>query len=439
MRNKGYLCPWVFIDIIDLERGKKMIKYQNVLDSLDEKGLINFTKDIVKLESVFDSELEDRNESKVTEFVSNFLIDEGFEVHIDEVVPGRSNIIAFLRSSKNGKTILFEGHQDVVSAGDYSKWTYHPFGGEIVLVDGKERMYGRGTNDTKGNLAAAIFAAKAIKDSHIDFKGNILLCITVDEEGLMIGIKDFIQKGWADNVDAAVICEPEEKNLCIFQKGAIRIEIIVHGTMSHGAMPLSGNDPNWGIAKIIVELRKLENFEKDRVGKHEYLGWPSFTPTMLRSPVKGVAQVNVVPADSYLTIDIRTIPGQDHEAIKRQIKGILNRLEKQYPEGDEKFSATMNILDDRPWTQTSEDEPIVKSLAKAYTDIMEKEPVYNGVPGATNGTFISALKGIPVIVTGAGDREVPHKVDEWVEIQDIIETSKIYALTALCFLNNDYE
>jgi len=415
-----------------------MMKYKKVLDVLDEKGLIDFTRDIVRIESVFDSEVENMNESRVTEYISSFLKKEGFEVNVDEVVPGRSNIIAFLRGIEKGKTILFEGHQDVVSAGDYEKWTYHPFGGEIVIVDGKERMYGRGANDTKGNLAAAIFAAKAIKDSKEDFKGNILLCITVDEEGLMIGIKDFIEKGWADEVDAAVICEPEEKNLCIFQKGALRIEIIVYGSMSHGAMPLAGNDPNWGVAKIITELRKLENFEKDRLQKHEYLGWPSFTPTMLRSPVKGVAQINVVPADSYLTLDIRTVPGQDHEAIKRQIKGIIDRLERQFPEGDEKFRATMKVLDDRPWTETSKDEPVVKATAKAYTDIMNKEPIYNGVPGATNGTFISCLKNIPVLVTGAGDREVPHQIDEWVEIKDIIETSKIYALAALYFLNEEY-
>ncbi|WP_432663503.1 M20 family metallopeptidase [Wukongibacter baidiensis] len=415
------------------------MKYKEVLDILYEKGLINFTKDIVRIESVFNSQIEGMNESKVTEYISRFLRQEGFEVHIEDVVPGRSNIIAFLRGGKEGKTILFEGHQDVVSAGNYDIWTYHPFGGEIVKVNGKDRMYGRGTNDTKGNLAASIFAVKAIKDSEIDFNGNILLCITVDEEGLMIGIKDFIKKGWADKVDAAVICEPEEKNLCIFQKGALRVEIIVHGTMSHGAMPLSGNDPNWGVAKIITELRKLENFEKDRLEKHEYLGWPSFTPTMLRSPVKGVAQINVVPANSYLTLDIRTVPGQDHEAIKRQIKGIINRLQKQYPDGDEKFNATMKILDDRPWTETSKDEPVVKAIAKAHKEVMNKEAIYNGVPGATNGTFLSYLKNIPVIVTGAGDREIPHQVDEWVEIQDLIEISKIYALTALYFLNDKYE
>lgn len=352
-------------------------------------------------------------------------------------MPGRSNVIAFLRGEEKGRTILFEGHQDVVSAGDYDKWTYHPFGGEVVTVNGKKRMYGRGANDTKGNMAAAIFAAKAIKDSKTNFKGNILLCITVDEEGLMIGIKDFIKKGWADYVDAAVICEPEEKNLCIFQKGSLRIEIIVHGKMSHGCMPLAGNNPNWGIGKLITELRKLENFEKDRLGKHEYLGWPSITPTMLNSPVKGVAQVNVIPIDSYLTLDIRTVPGQEHEGIKRQIKGVINRLEKQFPDGDERFKATMRVIDDRPWTETSKDDIVVKSAAKAYEFIMNKKPIYNGVPGATNGTLISCLKDIPVVVTGAGDREIPHQVDEWVELEDLVEVSKIYILTALNYLNHE--
>ena len=90
----------------------------------------------------------------------------------------------------------------------------------------------------------------------------------------------------------------------------------------------------------------------------------------------------------------------------------------------------MEVLDDRPWTETSKEEPVVKSIAKAYKEVMNAEPIYNGVPGATDGTFIQCQKGIPVIVTGAGDREVPHQVDEWCEIDDIIETSKMYALTA---------
>ena len=412
--------------------------YENVLDILDSDGLINFTRELIQINSVFDPEDENANESKVAQYVFDFLKKEGFEVYIENAAKNRPNVIAFLRGKDSGKTILFEGHTDVVSAGDYEQWTYNPFGGDIVEVDGKKRIYGRGSCDTKQNLAAAVYAVKAIKDAKEKFNGNILLCIPCDEEGLMLGIKSFINNGWADKVDAAVICEPEEKNLCIFQKGALRIKINFYGKMAHGCMPLSGNCPNWAIGKVICEVRRLETFEKLRLGKHEYLGYPSMTPTMIQSPINGVAQINVIPSDAYITLDIRTVPGQDHEAIKRQIQGILDEFTSQFREGDDKFTATMEVLDDRPWTETSKEEPIVKSIAKAYKDVMNAEPIYNGVPGATDGTFIQCQKGIPVIVTGAGNREVPHQVDEWCEIDDIIETSKMYALTALYYLNEEY-
>jgi len=413
-------------------------QYEKVIGKLDSEGLIKFTQELIQINSVYDPEDTDANETKAAQYVFDFLQKEGFEVYMEEAVKNRPNVIAFLRGDEEGKTILFEGHTDVVSAGDFSQWTYDPFGGEIVKVNGKERIYGRGACDTKQNLAAAVYAAKAIKDSNEKFKGNILLCIPCDEEGLMLGIKSFIKNGWADNVNAAVICEPEEKNLCIFQKGALRIKINFYGKMAHGCMPLSGNCPNWAVGKVICELRKLETFEKYRLGRHEYLGYPSITPTMIQTPINGVSQINVIPSDAYVTLDIRTVPGQEHEGIKRQIQGILDDFSSQFKEGDDKFTATMEVLDDRPWTETSRDELVVKSIAKAYRNVMNAEPIYNGVPGATDGTFIQCQKGIPVIVTGAGNREVPHQVDEWCELDDIIETSKIYTLTALYYLNEEY-
>lgn len=415
-----------------------MKSYTKVIETLDESGLIDFTRSLVRIDSVFDPTKEGANEEKVASFIFDFLKDEGFEVYMEEADEHRPNIIAFLRGDEEGKTILFEGHTDVVSVGDISKWNYNPFGAEIVEVEGKKRIYGRGANDTKENLAAAIYAVKAIKDSKEKFKGNILLAIPCDEEGLMLGIKSFIKNGWADNVDAAVICEPEDKNLCIYQKGAIRIKVTFNGTMAHGCMPLTGNSPTWAVGRFITELRRLESFEKYRLGRHEYLGYASMTPTMIKTPIEGVAQINVIPQDAYVTLDIRTIPGQEHEGVKRQIKGIIDDLSRQFREGDDKFSATMEVLDDRPWTQTSKEEPVVKSIDKAYRNIIKDSPTYNGVPGATDGTFIQCKKGIPVIVTGAGDREVPHHIDEWVEIDHIIEISKIYALTALYFLNEEY-
>lgn len=408
-----------------------------VLGHLKTEEMIEFIQKLVRIDSVYDPDEEGANEEEAAKFIYDFLKKEGFEVHLDEVVPGRPNVIATYKGNEEGKTLLFEGHTDVVSAGEIEKWDYDPFGAEIVNVDGKDIMYGRGTNDTKGNVGAMIYAAKAIKDSQVSLDGNIKLCIPVDEEGLMIGIKDFIKKGWADDVDAGIICEPEEKNLCIVAKGALRLGIKINGKMSHGAMPLSGNNPVWGVGKVIAELRKLENSEKDRLGEHEFLGWPSITPTTIQTPIKGVAQINVVPTDAYITLDIRTVPGQDHDSIINQVQGILDRLMAQYPDGDDKFDATLEVIDNRPVVECDKEEPIVKALAKGYTEVMGEDPIYNGVPGATDGTFLTAWKDIPTVVTGAGDREVPHQVNEWCEVDDLIETAKMYTLAALNYLNDN--
>lgn len=406
-----------------------MKSYKHVADCVKSDELIKFTQELVRINSVFDPEKEGANEEKVANYIAEFLIREGFEVHVEEVVPGRPNVIAFLRGTEPGKTILFEGHTDVVTAGDLDQWKYDPFGAEIV----GDRIYGRGTCDTKGNVAAAIYGAKAVKDSGEAFKGNILLCIPCDEEGMMLGIKDFIKNGWADDVDAAVICEPEENHICIFQKGAMRAEIRVFGKQSHGAMPLTGINPNWRLAKIICELEKLEQAEKDRLGCHEYLKWPSITPTIISSPAKGEAQINVVPGEAYMTLDIRTVPGQDHNELKQQMLDIYDRLAKDDPD----FKATLDIIEERPWTSTPKDAEITKVVYQAVEEVTGKEPVWQGVPGATDGTFLHVMKGIPVIVIGAGNTYIPHHADEYVDIPELIETAKIYALTSMYFLNEE--
>src|SRR5690606_5844976 len=104
-------------------------------------------------------------------------------------------------------------------------WTHDPFSAEII----NGRMYGRGTNDTKGNLACMITAVHSLLRDNEKWNGKIILCIPCDEEGMMIGIKNFIKRGWADNVDGAIICEPEENQVCVTQKGAMRVVVNVFG------------------------------------------------------------------------------------------------------------------------------------------------------------------------------------------------------------------
>ncbi|NQF12799.1 M20 family metallopeptidase [Brevibacillus sp. HB1.3] len=396
-----------------------------VISFVDEQEVVRLTQELVRIPSVFRPDQAGANEERVALFVADYLRNMGLQVIYEEVVPGRPNVIAFYDSGRPGKTLLFEAHTDVVTEGDRGAWSYDPFGGTIS----GGRIYGRGSCDTKGNLAAAICAVKAIQRSKQSFTGKILLCIPCDEEGMMIGIKDFIRRGWANNVDAAIICEPEENQLCITQKGAMRAILRTFGKMAHGAMPLTGINPNTRMARAIVALEGLERKEMARLGEHPMLGWPSITPTILQAPVKGDAQINVVPDQCMTTLDIRTVPGQDHQGLYKEISAILEGLSKE----DDKFKATLEVIEERPWTLTGMKEEVVTAVASAYREITKKEPVYNGVPGATDGTFLHKA-GIPILTTGAGDRHIPHHADEYLAIDQLVESTQLFALSALTFL-----
>jgi succinyl-diaminopimelate desuccinylase len=273
--------------------------------------------------------------------------------------------------------------------------------------------------------------------------------VLCDEEDQMLGVRDFIERGHADRVTGAIICEPQDGLICTTQKGALRAQITVSGRMSHGAMPLSGLNPAPAVAKIINHLQELEVTAVKRLGQDENLGWPSFTPTVIQAPASGAPQLNVMPGEARVLVDIRTIPGQSHPDIIDDLSALATEIEKEvrkdYREYDKSLGLERNhdlkmeleILTDRPCTLTDRNDPVVQAADWATRRMSNREPTYAGVPGATDGTFLWALKNIPIVTMGAGDRQVPHQVDEWVDLDQLVETAKIYALTALHYLSPD--
>jgi succinyl-diaminopimelate desuccinylase len=423
------------------------LKIDQVLKEIKRDELTRLTQDLIRIPSV---RRQDRgNEEKVALFVRRLLEETGLDVVVEEVEPGSPNVIGVLPGQGEGPCLMFECHTDVVTEGDESEWKYNPFEGRLV----GNRIYGRGACDTKGNLAAAVKAVEAISRSGIPFKGKILLGILADEEGLMRGVKHFIRHGWADGVKAAIICEPVDNHLCITQKGAMRAELITTGKMSHGAMPLSGFNPIPPMISILEKMKHLEEEEIERLGRDSFLGYPSVTPTVLQAPVKGEPQLNVVPYQCRALLDIRTIPGQPHEALKKRLEDIVKEEERAVRESLQSgplreirqslekglskgipFEAQLNIFEDRPWTKTPREEPIVQAVAKAIRSVTGQEPVYDGVPGATDGTFLTAWAGIPIVTLGAGKWTIPHQKDEWVSVDDLWLTAKLYAASALGYL-----
>jgi len=413
-----------------------------VLNEINAEELISLTSDLVKINSVWDP-AAGTSEQPAAELVLKWARQQGFEVQMDEVAPGRPNVIISWSCGPGKRTLMFEGHTDVVTPGDISAWHYDPFGAEIV----GRLMYGRGTNDTKGNLAAMLIAAVALKRSRVTLSGTVLGGVLCDEEDQMLGVKHFISQGHADKVTGAVICEPEDGLICTSQKGAVRACFNITGKMSHGAMPLSGLNTAPVISKLIDRLDELEKTAVKDLGRDAHLGWPSFTPTVIQAPASGPPQLNVMPGQARVLVDIRTIPGQSHPEIIHGLKLLAKEIRQlvlnHYEDYDRllklqrrhDLALKVEILTDRPCTLTDHNDPIVKSACWATRKLTDKEPVYAGVPGATDGTFLWALKNIPIVTMGAGDRQVPHQVDEWVDLDQLIETAKIYALIGLHYLH----
>ena len=399
-----------------------------LLTFIDTDELIELTRSLIRIDSVIRPETGN-TEAKVVEFIADWIRKElNLEPEINEVLPGRENIILKIDSGKPGRTLMFEGHTDVVSEGVRSLWKHDPFAAEVE--DGK--IYGRGSCDMKAGVAVNLLTVKAILNSGVNFSGKMILGILCDEEDLMLGVQDFIKQGHADNVDACLVSEPEENQLCISMKGALRIKLTVHGKMAHGAMPLTGINPNTRLAWIILAFQEYEDSLKKKFGKDEYLGWPSVTFTVIQSPPPPEPpQLNVMPGETVAYVDIRTIPGQNHKEIKESLGDILKELGTQDPD----FNVTMEYLADKPVVSMGKDEPIVITAAQVFRDLTGKEPLYNGVPGATDGTYLRDVKGIPCLVNGPGPRHIPHQTDEYVEIDELIESLKLYALTAYRFLN----
>jgi succinyl-diaminopimelate desuccinylase len=418
---------------------EKIIK--KVIGFIDPSELANLTSDLVKINSVWDP-AAGTSEQEVADYIARWAGRQRFGIQIDEVASRRPNVIITWTSDLGGRTLMFEAHTDVVTPGDVSAWSYKPFGAEIV----GQRMYGRGTNDTKGNLAAMLIAMTALKRSGVKLAGTIIGGVLCDEEDRMLGVRDFINRGHANWISGAIICEPQDGLICVTQKGALRAQFTITGRMSHGAMPLTGLNTAPALAKLINHLHDTELKAIKHHGQDRYLGWPSFTPTVIQAPVSNPPQLNVMPGKAQVLVDIRTIPSQSHPDIRRDLttcaKEIENQTRKHYEKYDKLLNTERNcdltisteILTDRPCTLTDRNDPLVQSADWATRLISGKEPTYAGVPGATDGTFLWALKNIPIVTMGAGDRQVPHQVDEWVDLDQLVETAKIYALTALKYL-----
>ena len=407
------------------------MKYDEQIKSIykliDDDYLVDLICEFSSIKSVWDPD-NNFSEFEAAKWFDNQAKLFGFDPHFYIVADNRPNVIIKMNSSTNSedqKTLLLEGHTDVVTEGDTSLWSSDPF--NPVIKDG--RIIGRGVNDMKSGLLCALYAMYLIRKSNIKLNGNIICAALCDEEGAMIGVKDFVQTSFAENLTSAIVCEPEENRICIEQKGVAWVKIKLIGSMSHGAMPYSGINSSFPMGMILTELEKLNDKYKEFSSK--YLGTPSVTPTIVQSPSieGGVPQNNVMPGDSELVLDIRLTPEIDYDNFKKSLDAIISNINAKY-----KIKIDIELIETRPPVKVDENSEIVQILKNSYKYVTGKPAVLGGVPGSTDGTIISEKLNIPVVVCGPGSITAPHQIDEYIDIIEIKESIRMYIASIINYL-----
>lgn len=407
-----------------------MSSLPRLLEKIDRDELVELTRALVRIPSVYRPGDPDANESRVATFVEGWLRREGFQIEVQPVEPGRPNVIGWLGEKRPGRrSLLLEGHTDVVTEGDPAAWSWPPFGAD--LVDG--RIYGRGTADMKGGLAAAMVAAAAFRRAGVEPGGKLVVGALVDEEDRMIGVHHLVTTAIGRELDAAIICEPEDNELCLEQRGVVWARIRVHGKMAHGAMPEAGINPIGALGAILREVPAVERRIRRRCERSRYLRPPTVTPTIVQAPPPGVGvpQSNVIPAFAAMTLDVRVTPGIDADGLRDELEALCRAGESACP-GVKVEWAPVNPF--RLATRVDRGEPLVKAMVGGFKAATGRAPRYGGVPGSTDGTILRNELGLPIVTCGPGNRLIPHQVNEYVEVDELVDAARIYVASALAYL-----
>jgi len=354
----------------------------------------------------------------------------------------RWNLIARKEGARAGECVHFNSHIDVVEVG--RGWTTDPFGGEVK--DGK--IYGRGACDMKGGLAASIIAAEAFIAICPDFAGAIEISGTADEEsGGFGGVAYLAEQGYfnPERVQHVIIPEPLNKDrICLGHRGVWWAEIETHGEIAHGSMPFLGDCAVRHMGAVMSEMetslfpalalkrtdmpvvpegakQSTLNINSIHGGENEqaddYTGLPS----------------PCVPDSCRMVIDRRFLLEEDIDEVQEEIHGVLRKVQ----ESRENFRYDVRELQRVLPSMTEKSAPVVQSVARAVASVMGKEPQYVVSPGTYDQKHIDRIGRLKnCIAYGPGILDLAHKPDEYVGIDDMVESAQVMARSLLDLLGH---
>lgn len=386
-----------------------------------ENEVVKLTQELIRIPSHKHTE---NRESAVAEFIYDYCKDNGLEVEYQEVEGLRRNVIAKLKGTGTGKTLILNGHIDTVPPYEMN---FDPFSADIV--DGY--VQGRGANDMKGAVACMITAMLNIKKEGKLLGGDIILTAAVGEEEKSDGTEYVVKSGI--KADGAIVGEPSNYGYALGHRGLEWLEIRIEGKIAHGGIPELGIN---AISKAAKLIRKIEDelMPKLKLRQNEWMG-PS---VMNFGFIKGGTQPSSVADSCIIQIDRRYLPEENVESVIKEYQDIIDTISKEDPEFKaEIIRMDSNLMDefDHAPLIAQPDSDIAKTVYGVLKDFNKKEPNIEKRRGWTDAGVLSTYGKIPTVVTGPGDLKYSHAKDEKIPVIDLINYVEIYTKIAKKFCN----
>ena len=385
-----------------------------VLSFVDEGELVRLAQELIRI----DTQNPPGNEASLAAYAAEHLRHHGLACEIQEVKPGRANLLARLGSETGRPHLILNGHSDTVPAG--GGWSHDPCGGELA----GGRLYGRGAADMKGGLAAMIMAVQAIVRAGARISGRLTLAATMDEEETQDGTRFAVAQGLRG--DFAIVGEPTDLLPVIAHKGDAVMEIETSGVEAHGSTPDAGVSAIDHMAEVLLALRSLSEAMKTR---HDpVVGHP----TLHVGTITGGVSPWMVAGRCLITIDRRVLPDEHADDVVHEVEEIVHRIGKRLPN----FRATVRLVSFARPMRTAPTNPVVTAIRESTARICGREPGLHGWSATCDANIHVNDGDTPAVVFGPGSIERDaHRPDESVAVRDLVTAARIYALTALHLLD----
>lgn len=409
---------------------------QKILDNIDYDDMIGYLCKLISIESQTGDEKLAQNEItlKMNELglqVDTWDLDlktlakhPDFSMEVDRTEG--MGVVGTVGEDNGGKSLILNGHIDVVPPGDLTNWEHDPWKGTVEAG----KVYGIGSVDMKGGLVCALYAYKAIKDSGVKLKGKLIIESVVGEEDGGIGALACILRGY--RADGAVIMEPTELKIAPSQAGALCFKIKVHGSSAHACVREEGVSAIDKFMPIYNGLMELEKERNEKINDPLYSRYNLPIPLNLGKIMAG-NWPSTVPESLVLEGRYGIGVGEDIEDAKRVFLERLNEVIESDPWLRE------NRPDFQWWggqfksASIPVDDPIVQAVDEAFMDVTGSRPVYEGVTYGSDMRHLVNVGDTPTVLFGPGDVRTSHRPDEFVIVEDLKTTVKTLVLIILRF------